>query len=178
MLSKRKISFFLFFVVLEFEFRASHFLGKCFTTWALTPSFFALVNFLIGSHFCVGVTLDHTLLSMSPSWLWLQMYATTQSLLFLSRLGLNHTPSSSSFWVAGLTDMHHHSWLSFFTFCGTRDWTQGPCKCSVIWATPPVLLLLVFQIETCTNSASAGLRLQSFYLCLLYVPQCPASNSS
>jgi hypothetical protein len=58
--------------------------------------------------------------------------------------------------------------IPFFFFCGTRDWAQGLANTLPLEPHPPALLLLgfVFEIESCTNFAWAGLLPRSSYRCL------------
>jgi hypothetical protein len=69
-----------FFVVLRFELRVSHLLGRHSTTWQLCQPSFVLGIFEIGSCFCC------------PGWLW-----TTILLIYASQ-------------VARITEMSHQCW--------------------------------------------------------------------
>jgi hypothetical protein len=51
-----RVYFFWFLVVLQFELRASHLLGRCSTVWPMPPALSALVILKIGSHFLSKLT--------------------------------------------------------------------------------------------------------------------------
>jgi hypothetical protein len=61
--------FLLFFVVVEFELRASCLLGRCCITWAMPLVLFALVIFQVGSSFLPGLAWTVIiLLNLLGSW--------------------------------------------------------------------------------------------------------------
>jgi hypothetical protein len=120
----------IFFVVLGFELRVSHLLGRCSTTWAISPAIFFVMGFFeIGSHKLFGFEPQSSwsLLFFCGTGVWTQGLYLESLLQPFFIMGFFEIVSPAIFpgwlWTSILT------FFLFFFFLVALELNSGSCAC-------------------------------------------------